>query len=248
MGRRPGRMHTHRLGNVRWLRMGMRAVCLPENKVVGRPGARQLHLALLHRGAGRRKLVHVTIHALAVDQVRDIQSHFSAFGHPAAYLFVQRQEEAMHLKADGACAGLALTSASRIFPQVGQIFPTNPFRGQMLVERVGTTIIDKDLEVHFSLAAQSVNVAEELPLVRPNGFAEGFVVVENSSESEWEDGGVLKAVRNNPGMIYAGLLVQGIRGVVFAYDDREITCRVKKDLVTAYPKDRFHWYRFAMAS
>jgi len=218
------------------------------HKVIGWPWAGNLHLAAWHHGTGGGELVLITLYIFPVDKVRNIQHHLAAFREAAAYFFIERQKQAMHLKADGACAGLALTSASRIFPQVGQIFPTNPFRGQMLVERVGATIIDKDLEVHFSLAAQSVNVAEELPLVRPNGFAEGFVVVENSSESEWEDGGVLKAVRNNPGMIHAGLLVQGIRGVVFAYDDREITCRVKKDLVTAYPKDRFHWYRFAMAS
>jgi len=73
----------------------------PVDEVVGRPGARDLHLALAHDGAGGGELVLVALNVLAVDEVGDIQDHFAAFGESAAYLFIERQEEAVHLEADG---------------------------------------------------------------------------------------------------------------------------------------------------
>jgi hypothetical protein len=57
---------------------------------------------------------------------------------------------------------------------------------------------------------------------------------------------MLEAVGDDPCVLHAGFLVQGLRGVVFANDDGEVTGGVKKYLVAAYSEDRFHRNRFAM--
>jgi len=79
------------------------------HKMVRRPGAGELHLALPHHGAGSCELALIAFDILPVDQMSDIQHHLAAFGQPAAYLFIQRQEEPAHLEADRAGSGLALT-------------------------------------------------------------------------------------------------------------------------------------------
>ena len=48
---------------------------------------------------------------------------------------------------------------------------------------------------------------------------------------------MLKAVRDDPGVIYAGLLVEGFQGVVLADDDCEVTGGIKKYLVAANSED-----------
>src|ERR1700734_375561 len=85
------------------------------DEVVRRPGAGDLHLALPHHGAGGGELVLVALDILAVDQVGDVQHHLAAFGETAAYLFVERQEEPVHLETDRARTSLAFTSAGGAF-------------------------------------------------------------------------------------------------------------------------------------
>jgi hypothetical protein len=142
------------------------------DEVVGRPGAGDLHLALAHDGAGGGELVLVALHIFAVDQVGDIEHHLAAFGEAAAYLFIQRHEQAVHLEADGAGAGLALAGAGGVLAQVAQVLAAYAFGGQMLFERVGAAVVDEDLQVHLRFAAQLVDVALELALVGADGLAQ----------------------------------------------------------------------------
>ena len=102
---------------------------------------------------------------------------------------------------------------------------------------MAAAIVDEDFEVHLGLAAELVDVAEELALVGANGLAEDFIIVEDGSKSEGKDGGVLKAVRDDPGMVDAGLLIQSFLGVVLADDDCEVACGIEKNLISAYTKD-----------
>jgi hypothetical protein len=66
----------------------VRAASEPVHEVVRRPRSRELQLALPHHGAGGLELVLVPFNAFAIDQVRDIEEHFSALCHSAADFFV----------------------------------------------------------------------------------------------------------------------------------------------------------------
>ncbi len=111
---------------------------------------------------------------------------------------------------------------------------------------MGAAVVDEDFEVHFGLAAQLVDVAQELALVGADGLAQAFVVVEDGAETEGQHGGVLETVGDDPGVVHAGFLVEGFRGVVFADDDGEVAGGVEEDLVAADSEDGFQRNRFAM--
>ena len=124
--------------------------------------------------------------------------------------------------------------------------PAHALGRLMLVAVAAAAVVDEDLQVHLGLAAQLVDVALELALVGANGLAQALVVVEDGSKAERQDGGVLKTVGDDPGVIDAGLLVQGFSGVVFADDDGQVTGGIKKNLVAADSEDRFQRNGFAM--
>jgi hypothetical protein len=151
--------------------------------------------------------------------MRDVEQHLAPFGHPTADFFVEGREHAVHLEADGACAGLALTLAGCRLAEIGEIFFADSLQRQMPVELAGAAGIDVDLEVHLRLAVQTLQVALELTLVGADGFAKSLVVLEDSSKTEGKDGGVLEAVSDNPGVIDAGFLIQSFGRGVFADDD-----------------------------
>ena len=218
------------------------------DEVVRGPGAGDLHLALAHHGAGGREFVLVALDKFAVDQVGDIQHHPAAICEAAAYLFVERHEQAMHLETDGACTRLALPCPGRVLAQVGQILAANTFGGDLLLELLAAAVVNKDFEVHLGLAAELIDVAEELALVGADGLAQALVVVEDGSEAEGQHGGMLETVADDPGVIDAGFLVEGLGRVVFADDDGEVAGGIKEDLIAAYSEDGFHRNRLTMTS
>jgi len=189
------------------------------DEVVGRPWSGELQVALAHHGAGGGELVLVALDALAIDQVGDIQQHLAAFGHAAAYFFVQRREHAVHLEADGARPGLALALAGSRLAQVGEIFLAYAFQRQMLVQLGGATGVDVDLEVHFRFPVKTLQIALKLALVGANGLTKTFIVLKDSAETEGKNGGVFETVCDNSGMIDAGFLIESFGWRVFADDD-----------------------------
>jgi hypothetical protein len=48
---------------------------------------------------------------------------------------------------------------------------------------------------------------------------------------------VLEAVRDDTGVVNAGLLIESFEGVVLTDDDGKVAGGVKKDLIAAYTKD-----------
>jgi len=134
------------------------------HEVIGRPGAGELHLTVAHHGTGGGELVLVALHVLAVDEVGDIENHLAGFGEAAAYFFVQRGEQAVHLEADGAGAGLAFALAGCRFTKVSEV-ATADLVLRKLCDLAAAAVVDKDLEVHFGFAAEFIDIAEELALV-----------------------------------------------------------------------------------
>ncbi len=122
----------HRLR--RSVRLLVRAAGKPVHKVVWRPGTGELHEAIAHHGAGGCELVLVALNVLAVNQVRNVERHFAVFSKAAAYFFVEGHEEAVHLEADGARAGLALAGAGCILAQIAQILAANALNRQMALD------------------------------------------------------------------------------------------------------------------
>ena len=84
----------HRSGGIHMSRRGGRRISAGEavDEVVRRPGPGNLHLAVAHGGTGAREFVLVALHALAIDQVGDVQHHLAAFSEPAADVLIERSE------------------------------------------------------------------------------------------------------------------------------------------------------------
>lgn len=218
------------------------------DEVIGRPGTRKLHMAFPHNRAVGGKLTLIAIHTLAVNEVGDVEHHLSTVGQAATYLLVERREEAMHLEAHGPGPGLALALARGVFAQAGEILASHSLNRKMLVDGVSATVIYIDLEMHLSLAAKLVNVREKLTLVRADGFAEAFVVIEDGAKAERQHSGMLEAVGDDSSMVNSGLLIEGFGGVVFAYDDGEVAGGIKEDLITTNSVQRFQCDGFTMTS
>ncbi len=186
--------------------------------MIRRPRAGELHLAVTHHGAGGGELVLIALDILAVDQVSDVENHFASFSEAAADFLIQGCEETMHLEADGAGARLAFALTGCRFAKVGKVTATH-FVCRKLGEFAAAAVVYEDLEVHLGFAAEFIDVSEELTLVRPDGFAEAFVVVEDGTESERKDGGMFEAVSDDASMIHTGFLIEGFCGIVFADDN-----------------------------
>jgi len=140
------------------------------DEMIRRPGAGELHLAVAHHSAGGGELVLIALHVLAVDQVGDVEDHLAGLSEAAANFFIEGNEEAMHLEADGAGAGLAFALAGCRFAEIGEIATTH-FVWRDLGKFTAAAVVDEDLEVHLGFAAKFIDVAEELTLVGPDGFA-----------------------------------------------------------------------------
>jgi hypothetical protein len=100
----------------------------------------------------------------------------------------------MHLEADGAGAGLTFALAGSCLAEVGEVLAANPLGGEIGEFADAAAVVHEDLEVHLGFAAKFIDIAEELALVGPDGFAETVVVVEYRAESEGKNGGVFEAV------------------------------------------------------
>ena len=57
---------------------------------------------------------------------------------------------------------------------------------------------------------------------------------------------MLETIGNDPGVVYAGFLIELFCGVMFANDDGQVACRIKKNLVAAYAVNGFKWDWFAV--
>ena len=127
----------------------------------------------------------------------------------------------MHLEGHSPCAGLAFTRAGCVLTEVGEVFASDAF-GEMFLEVLCAAVVNEDLKVHLGFAAQFIYIALELTLVGTDGLAQNFIVIEYGSKAEWKNGGVLKTVRDDAGVIYAGFLIQTVIWVMLADNDREI--------------------------
>jgi hypothetical protein len=125
----------------------------------------------------------------------------------------------MHLEADGAGTGLSLALAGCRFAKVREVRASDPLWRQIAEFAGAAAVINEDLEVHFGFAAEFFDVAEELALVGPNGFAEAFVVVEDSAESEGKNSGVVETICDDSCVVDPGFLIECICRVMFADDN-----------------------------
>jgi len=183
------------------------------------------------------ELVLIALNAFALYEVGDVQDHLAGFGEAAADFFIEGHEEAMHLEADCACAGLALALAGSCLTEVSEVLATNLLWIEVGEFASATAVIHEDFEVHLGFAAEFFDVVEELSLVGPDGFAEAFVVAEDSTESEGKDCGVFETVCDDSGVVNPGFLIECICGVMFTDDDCKITGWVKENLISAYAVD-----------
>src|ERR1700739_4748689 len=116
----------------------------------------------------------------------------------------------MHLRGYSAGFGLTFALQRRIFAKVGEIFPAyigNRFRSKP-ANLLAAAVVEGDLEVHLSLAAQTFNVGHKLALIRADRTPQGIIVSEDGSESEGKNGRHLEAIRDHSRMIHGRLLVE----------------------------------------
>jgi len=150
----------------------------------------------------------VPLHTLAIDQVSDIEHHLTALREPAADFLVERSEQPVHLETHRPRPCLALTLPHGILPKAGEVFAAYSLGRKTLDDLFGAAIVHEDLQVHLGFATEFFNVGEELALIGADGFAEGFVIVEYRSKTKWENGGVLKTIGDDAGVIDSGLVVE----------------------------------------
>ena len=224
----------------------MSAAREPMDEVVRRPRAGELHVTLAHGGAGGSELVLVTLYVLAVDKMGDIENHLAVVHEPAAYFLVERQKETVHLKTDGAGTGLAFAGAGGVFAQAAEIFAPDAIGTEMAIDLAAGAVVHEDLQVHFGLAAQFLNVGKELALIGADGLAQAFIVVKDSTETEGQYRGMLEAVSDDPGVIDARLLCECFLLVVLADDNGEVAGGIEENLVTTYAENGFQRNGFAM--
>ena len=116
---------------------------------------------------------------------------------------------------------LALALEGRVFAQVGEIGAAHGghrFRG-VAANLFTAAIVEHDFEMHLGLAAEAFDVGDELALVGADRPAEGFIVGEDGSKTERQNGGSFEAVGDDSGVFDAGLLGKVFRGRVFADDN-----------------------------
>jgi hypothetical protein len=207
------------------------------DKVIRRPRAGDLHLAVPQGCASGGEFVLVALYALAIDQVRYIQDHLAAFCEPATHFFIQRGKQAVHLEAYCPRPCLALPLPHGTLAKIGQVFPADTLDRQMLGDLAGAAIVHEDLEVHFRLTPQFLDIGQKLALVGTYGFTKALIIGKYRAKPKRKNRRVLKTIGDNPGMIHARFLVELFSWVVFADDDSEVAGGVKENLVAAYAED-----------
>ena len=152
----------------------------------------------------------------------------------------------MHLKADGACTGLALALTGGVLSQVGEILLACAIGRRALADYMAATVIHKNFQMHLGLATQFIDMALELALIGANGLAQALIIAKYGSKPEWKHRGVLETIGDDAGVIHAGFLIESVSWVVFADDNSQFAGGIKKYLVSAYSEDRNHRDRLAM--
>src|SRR5579872_7472998 len=87
-------------------------------EVVRGPGAADCNLTVLELLSSRVIAVLVLFHALAVDQVGNVDQHALRSNLLAADFFFQRVKELVDLHRQGACLGLAFPLAGGLYPKL----------------------------------------------------------------------------------------------------------------------------------
>ena len=113
----------------------------------------------------------------------------------------------MHLEADCPRTGLTFALPGSVLAQIGKILFANAFEREVLVQFFGATGVDMDLQVHLGFAMQAFEIALKLTLVGADRLTESFIILKNSTEAERKNCGMLEAISDNSGMIYAGFLI-----------------------------------------
>src|SRR5262249_11326764 len=106
------------------------------------------------------------------------------------------------------------------------------------VAGLGADVVDDDLQVHLSLATETLDVGKEVTLVGADGTAQSVVVLKGGAETEWKDSGTVKAAGDHASVITGGRLgfktgqASGVLIEVLRDDDGEIGCGKEEDLIS----------------
>jgi hypothetical protein len=187
----------------------------PVDEVVGRPGPGKLHLAVLQQFARGGEFVLVALHALRIDEMRDIQQHLAVVHGAAGDLLILGDEEALHLDCDGATLGLPLALPGSGLAQVGEVFLADAVFMSHRARLLQTAVVDGDLQMHLGFAAQAFHMRRVLALVGADGAAQCFVIGKDGAEAERKDSGEFEAVADDACMVFGGLLIEIFLWIVF---------------------------------
>src|SRR5271170_6742790 len=175
---------------------------LPGQEVVWGPGSADGHFAVLKLLGGGAVTVLVFLNRLGIDEMGDVDEHALRSNLFAAHFLFQRIKQLVDLHREGAGLGLAFAVAGSLDAQLRKIVAADSvgqdnFDHSLAQRAVG----DRQLDVHFGLAAEPGDAQAEGTPVYPDGLAEGVVALENGSEAEGQYGGIAEAAAD-----YAGVL------------------------------------------
>ncbi len=106
--------------------------------------------------------------------------------------------------------------------------------------------------MHLGLAAQALDVGQEVALVGADRAAQRVVILERGAEAERKNGGLVKAAGDHAGVVASGGLrlgagqAAGVFGQVLGDDNGEIGGWKEEDLIPKESGYLGQWHRAAM--
>ena len=138
-------------------------------------------------GAGGCELVVIALPRTRRGRIRCARypAAFSPPHQPATDLFVERQEEPMHLEAHFTRTRLPLPCPRRVLAQIAEIKarPTLSPARCFSISRLGSSSSTKIFKCISAYGAQLIDIAEELPLIGANRLAEHFCCCRSPSRN-----------------------------------------------------------------
>src|SRR5580698_8538785 len=175
---------------------------LPGQEVVWGPRSADGHFTVLELLGGSAVTVLVFLNRLGIDEMGYVDEHALRSNLFAAHFLFEGIKQLVDLHREGAGLGLALAVAGSLDAQLGKIVAADGV-GQDDIDHsfAQRAIGDRQLDVHFGLAAEPGDAQPESAPVYPDGLAEGVVAFENGSEAERQHCGIAEAAA-----YYAGVL------------------------------------------
>ena len=135
------------------------------------------------------------------------------------------EKELVHLHGERPCFGLPFSLPGGLLPQLAQILATHAV-GQLGNGFLQCAVLDQELEMHFRLAAQTVNSLQEGLAIGSYRASQSFIGIKDGAKTKRKNGEGAEAFADDSGVVNNGLLGEGLFGGMIADNDREVSAGI----------------------